>query len=144
MKKIWDFITSLLTPVKWLWKKKKTLFWLSVLGLLCYVGVISVQKTWQFVLSLGDATIKVVEKQATKTSVAPSDSIAPAYIRESSVYTTPVRNYTFGAKWVYTTAMFRDSNGFFITPPGVSVNGRIPFEEFAQKHPDQAQIILNR
>ena len=80
------------------------------------------------------------KKPGTKSK----EDIKPPSRVEKGEYTTPVRGYTPQARWVSSAKMYRDQNGFFITAPGVIVEGKNRFDEFAKAHPEQAQRILSR
>jgi len=129
------------------WKNKGITAVLIILGLFCWVGVISVSALVRFVSNVGHAATENVQKSPRRSSQSTNNNREqgqqePRQNQSVGVYTTPVRNYNPQAQWISTVKMFRDQNGFFITPPGVKVNNGVPFEDFAQMHPDQARIIL--
>lgn len=110
--------------------------------------VVEVQKTSRppktSVTSKSESGMKKEELPKGKTS--PSSKVQTPQVNKhpQGVYTTPVREYTPQAQWIMSAKMFRDAGGYFITPPNVSVQGKVHFNEFAQAHPDQAKRIIAR
>ncbi len=158
-KQFWKMFRGILKLVpktfKWFWKRKWLSCCLIAFWILCYVGVVSTSRLVRYLSNVGRTVVGREEVQR------PSDSntgfvVIPSVanqnqqrqrlpqVQTSGSYTTPVRDFTPQAQWIGTVKMFRDQNGYFITAPGVRVNEGVPFEEFAQKHPDQARIILGR
>ena len=88
--------------------------------------------------------VKKEELPKGKTSPGPKVQTPQVNKHPQGVYTTPVREYTPQAQWVASAKMFRDVGGYFITPPDVSIQGKVRFNEFAQAHPDQANRIIAR
>lgn len=67
----------------------------------------------------------------------------------AEVFAIPVRDHSPRARWIEQVKMFRDEDGFFITPPNIlmwdgdrgNMEWACPFDEFAQFHPAQANRI---
>lgn len=161
MEKMFKILLKMLSwPFKKLWKlvclalkKAKKKGWIAFV-VTFFVLIYALALGFRFVVekiqsSFGKQTEERVEGSLPQQQ---NQDSRPAHVGDSlnrkiqngATYTTPVREHNSQAVWVRSANMFRDDKGFFITPPGVEVEGRIAFEEFAFKHPDQARIILGK
>jgi len=137
-----------------------------VVGLLCYVGVISIHRLTGFTGNLWRSGHRFLTEERQLSvrrpgSTQPSrhwlpdnnqSQIQPRHLPQAQtaeVFATPVRNFSRQAQWIESVKMFRDEDGFFITPPNLlmwdgdrgNMEWACPFDEFAQSHPDQANRI---
>ena len=168
LKKIQGFIM-------WVWKKKGWLTAILLLLVVFYGGFRVVKKTQEVVSGWFKSEPASVQSQKTPPSPTTTSSIRgvvsgppqPATVsggRGGNVargirpmptypqgqFQAPVREPSPHAVWIASARMFKDEQGYFITPPNVKVWGKderrwsAPFEKFAQAHPDQAGAIAQQ